>query len=114
MERGSVALADIALGLTGMLPTPRVKGHGNSHQRIEEGRIDDLTTMAKFGMLPTPAPRDYKGTNDINKMKEKILQGERAHQGQLANFIGVQTSSNSQLNPRFVIEMLGFPPNHKI
>jgi hypothetical protein len=31
----------------GMLPTPRVKGHGNSHQRIEDGKIDDLTTMAK-------------------------------------------------------------------
>lgn len=45
----------------GLLPTPRVNGHGNSHQRIKDGKIDDLTTMARFNMLPTPAARDYKG-----------------------------------------------------
>ena len=83
-----------------LLPTPRVKGHGNSHQRIEDGKIDDLTTMAKRGMLPTPRQRDWKGCeryrNDIPSFIEDKLK-----------IIG----KTSQLNPLFVAEMMGFPPN---
>jgi hypothetical protein len=62
-------------------------------------------------LLPTPATRDYKGCNSLEKMKSQIEDGERAHQGQLANFIAVQTGKTSQLNPRFVAEMMGFPPD---
>ncbi|NDG33310.1 hypothetical protein EB118_25000 [bacterium] len=72
---------------SGILPTPRVKGHGNSHQRIEEGRMDDLTTLAKMGMLPTPCADDNPAQN---------------------------TGKISQLNPLFVAEMMGFPTDWTI
>jgi len=70
--RWGVKLRDVVE--SGLLPTPRVKGHGNSHQRIEDGRIDDLTTMAKFGLLPTPSYYDYNTARlpeTFQKAKEK-------------------------------------------
>ena len=89
----------------GMLPTPRVKGHGNSHQRIEDGKIDDLTTMAKRGMLPTPTVNDMKNaTLPPSQLERQDSIVKRILQT-------TQTGSNSQLNPLFVAEMMGFPPN---
>lgn len=65
------------------------------------------------GMLPTPVARDYKGTNSMDH-----LQGKNGntitHDYQLPNYIKLKTGSNSQLNPQFVAEMMGFPPNWTI
>ena len=94
--------------VTGMLPTPRVKGHGNSHQRIEDSRIDDLTTMAKMGMLPTPLAGEYRDTGEKvkgNKYKQQNLTRT------IANNSAEWGGKNSQLNPPFVLEMMGFPPD---
>jgi hypothetical protein len=74
MERGSVALADIALGLT--------------------------------GMLPTPATRDYKGARSTEALKES----GRNQTNSLPDAFA-QTGKTSQLNPLFVLEMMGFPPD---
>lgn len=95
---------------SGMLPTPRVKGHGNSHQRIAEGRVDDLTTMAKMNMLPTPTATDWKGAyppTSINKFPARKNMMRNVYQHIEENY----NSKTSQLNPRFVAEMMGFPPN---
>jgi hypothetical protein len=89
-----------AMEFYGMLPTPRVKGHGNSHQRIEDGKIDDLTTMARFNMLPTPMASDCG---------EKVTGLE--NQDSLVKMAREATGQTSQLNPQFVLEMMGFPPN---
>jgi hypothetical protein len=95
----------------GMLPTPRVKGHGNSHQRIEDGKIDDLTTMARFNMLPTPMASDFKGAYRPESMENKT--GKVNREERLVN-IYLKTemeynSKTSQLSPQFVMEMMGFP-----
>jgi hypothetical protein len=74
MERGSVALADIALGLT--------------------------------GMLPTPATRDYKGARSTEALEE----AGRNQTNSLPDAFA-QTGKTSQLNPQFVLEMMGFPPD---
>jgi len=90
-----------------LLPTPRVKGHGNSHQRIEDGKIDDLTTMAKRGMLPTPMSNDWKGSaGPSENWKGKGDLAVQAHE-----IMNVPRGTTSQLNPLFVAEMMGFPPN---
>jgi hypothetical protein len=73
MERGSVALADIALGLTNQ-------------------------------MLPTPTRSDYNGRGNQPNWKGTDLVST-IHK---ATF---QTGTTSQLNPQFVAEMMGFPPN---
>jgi len=88
------------LDFNGLLPTPRVKGHGNSHQRIEDGKIDDLTTMARFNMLPTPMASDCG---------EKVTGLE--NQDSLVKMARETTGQTSQLNPQFVCEMMGFPPD---
>lgn len=86
----------------GMLPTPRVKGDGNSHQRIKDGRIDDLTTMARFGLLPTPTKSDYNARGNQPNWKGDDLV---SHIHRTTS----QTGTTSQLNPLFVAEMMGFP-----
>lgn len=88
----------------GLLPTPRVKGHGNSHKRIEDGRIDDLTTMAKFQMLPTPATRDWKGA----RTEEALEKAGRNHTNSLPDSFA-ELGKTSHLSPQFVLEMMGFP-----
>jgi hypothetical protein len=88
---------------TGMLPTPRVKGQGNSHQRIEEGKMDDLTTLAKMGMLPTPMASDCG---------EKVTELE--NQNSMVKITREITGKTSQLNPLFVAEMMGFPTDWTI
>ena len=61
------------------------------------------------GILPTPATRDYKGCNS-DKYLNRDTEGN-SHMDQLPNFIKSQTGETSQLNPRFVAEMMGFPPD---
>jgi len=56
-----------------------------------------LHHMANHHFLPTPQAEDWKGS------KKK-----RKGNTQLTETIGV----SSQLNPRFVAEMMGYPPNY--
>jgi hypothetical protein len=91
---------------SGMLPTPKVGGQGNSHQRMKEGRIDDLTTMARFGMLPTPATQNYKGASSIEALQKRGRLKAKADN--LADQFAVN-GKTSQLSPQFVMEMMGFP-----
>jgi hypothetical protein len=115
MEKGNSPFI-LGLGqqaMRGLLPTPTgmvgdayADNSPNSHLR----HTPNLATLASKGMLPTPATRDYKGANSMEH-----LRGENGtvmnHMGQLPNYIKFHTGQTSQLNPRFVAEMMGFPPN---
>jgi hypothetical protein len=59
-----------------------------------------------MGMLPTPATRDYKGARSTEALEES----GRNQTNSLPDAFA-QTGKTSQLNPRFVAEMMGFPPN---
>jgi hypothetical protein len=83
----------------GMLPTPRAQEIENSKQRIKENRIDSITTMAKLGMLPTPQAADG-GKLGGNENQDSLTKRAR-----------LETGTTSQLNPQFVMEMMGFPPD---
>jgi hypothetical protein len=54
---------------------------------------------------------DYKGGNSIDHLTRKDKKDGNSHQDQLPNYIKLTSGSNSQLNPRFVLEMMGFPPD---
>ena len=69
-----------------------------------------LDAVMFYKMLPTPATRDYKGANSLEHLKGENG-NKMTHENQLPNYIKLQTGSSSQLNPRFVAEMMGFPPN---
>lgn len=85
----------------GMLPTPVSAFDGRyadmKHVKGEKMRKSpSIATLAVAGMLPTPIYGDHKGSKKNRKGKS-----------QLTEAIG----ASSQLNPRFVMEMMGFPPN---
>jgi hypothetical protein len=110
----------------GLLPTPCVADTFGSPKRpnqitLKNGRYTRTSdnTGIQFGaklndvarLIPTPATRDYKGTNSLARLN--CENGNvMSHANQLPNFIKIQTGSSSQLNPRFVAEMMGYPPNY--
>jgi hypothetical protein len=80
-----------------------VKTHGNALQV-------SLKQMAKFGLLPTPTATDYKGAYpptsiNNNPARKNLLRNAYQYTGEEYH------SRDSQLNPRFAAEMMGFPPN---
>ena len=86
----------------GLLPTPTVMDQTNAtatmkSTQVKEGSMHSVTlnrAMA-MGMLPTPRVFAYKDSaTDRGKGN-----------------LGEVTGAGSQLNPRFVAEMMGFPPN---
>lgn len=66
----------------------------------------NLRQMARLSLLPTPASRDYKGARST----EALEASGRTATNILPDSFS-QNGGSSQLNPRFVAEMMGFPPN---
>jgi len=97
----------------GLLPTPSVMQMDyepkdgwiwmGNYWKDEKGkkRQTDLTTTVKMGMLPTPTCQDAKQKENSPSQQHKI--------NELS--IAVAGGTTSHLNPRFVAEMMGFPPN---
>jgi len=99
----------------GMLPTPNAfdwntarspeawdaakDKHGNALQV-------NLKQMATMKTLPTPTSSDHKGA----RKTETLHAAGRNQTNSLADTFG-ESGKTSQLNPRFVAEMMGFPVN---
>jgi len=84
-----------------ILPTP--------NSRDWKGRTGSNWTEQKSlpnELIPTPATRDYKGA----RSQEALNQANRNENNSLPDYFS-QTGKTSQLNPRFVAEMMGFPPD---
>jgi hypothetical protein len=100
----------------GLLPTPTLKNvTGGAVQVNENGKRQNkggtefsaqMHDLAKSGMLPTPATRDYKGAR-----KTETLEAAGRNETNSLPDAFAQAGKSSQLNPRFVAEMMGFPPN---
>lgn len=109
-ERPTIALA----AKMGLLPTPNASEAEkyttkyNPNSQMGKG----LTAMAMNDLLPTP--RANKVT-DINLNNKKLSERRKANLEE--NIAKVVTNcqqidgATSQLNPRFVAEMMGFPPD---
>jgi len=67
--------------------------------------MPNLATQV-IGMLPTPTTRDYKGA----RSEEALKAAKRTETNSLPDAFA-QSGKTSQLNPRFVGEMMGFPEN---
>ena len=86
----------------GMLPTVRARAAGgNCSNNREKGNLEDVIASI---MLPTPATRDWKGA----RSEEALEKAGRNHTNSLPDAFH-QPGKTSQLNPRFVAEMMGFP-----
>lgn len=73
-------------------------------EKNPNGLIDFLDF---HGLLPTPTARDWKGASTLENLQKK---GKKPHQGSLPDFFAL-TGKSFQLNPLFVAEMMGFPPD---
>lgn len=60
-------------------------------------------------LLPTPTASDTRGQNDYQKTLKRLSQGQRAHIGQLPNFLMVLIGYKGHVNPVFYEEIMGFP-----
>lgn len=90
----------------GLLPTP-ISGDWKGQLR-SDGTANMLSGKASLGLLPTPATRDYRGPNGENHMEKP---GGKRHMTQLPNALKFNHGMSGQLNPRFVGELMGFPPS---
>jgi hypothetical protein len=92
-----------------LLQTPRTAAaRGNCNNNRNKGNLEDVIAEMR-GFLPTPtAASDAKG--GCTRVNPKRQNDTLAHAMHAAT--GGQTGKTSQLNPRFVMEMMGFPPNH--
>ena len=91
-------------GIPKLLPTPtgqdniQVRGVGKATGK----RGTTLGGAAR--MWPTPATRDYKGSNS-----QKHLDKERGHHDQLPNAVKMTGETGGQLNPDWVSWLMGYP-----
>jgi hypothetical protein len=101
----------------GLLPTPTVAESWDikrprKDSNLQTGGRHAVTLMALgwSGLLPTPTTRDYKGGFAENS--EAFLARQKHSRGvPLPEKIQRMTDGKTgQLNPRFVLEMMGFPP----
>jgi hypothetical protein len=110
----SAGLHDLAKSK--LLPTPTVFDSTNASATMKSSQVKEgsmhsmtLTRMMDKGMLPTPTVSDMNAGRRGNQ--------PRANHNPLTNSLKdsvnyvEQTSKCSHLNPRFVAEMMGFPPN---
>jgi hypothetical protein len=88
----------------GLLPTPNTCDANNANNKDNHDvKRGYLRGFASMGMLPTPTLQDYtNSTFPPSQMKRGHVVGHLMREG---------ISPGSQLNPRFVAEMMGFPPN---
>ena len=88
---------------SGLLPTP------TTDERDAKYKQRGTNLRAAIKMLPTPTTRDYKGANSMEHLTRES--NNRNHHDQLPNAVKLATGKDSQLNPLFVEEMMGFPKN---
>ena len=71
-----------------------------------------LIRMLNKGMLPTPMAGDWKGANRPESMTASNgIDRTKNMRNIYIHLIHQYDSKTSQLNPLFVAEMMGFPPN---
>ncbi len=93
----------------GLLPTPTAMDSSGAtanmkSTQVKEGSMHSVTLSRalSMGLLPTPVKSDYTPRRPSENWKG----------GDLSSFINMEiTGKTSQLNPRFVLEMMGFPPD---
>jgi hypothetical protein len=115
--RWGVKLRDVVEN--GLLPTPTVMDTNCVDlEKIDQRRVRALAKgingngfgmtigeLANRNLLPTPLKDDWKGGTS----KERTDGGSR--ESELRHVIEKTVGNSSQLNPHFVMEMMGFPPD---
>jgi hypothetical protein len=97
----------------GMLPTPNAaEGYKSAKTYNPKSQMgSSLSAMAGSSMLPTPTVADSKHSTTKSESWDKRIAQKHLAETVLNPFVEKKGGKTSQLNPRFVAEMMGFPPN---
>ena len=97
----------------GMLPTANAaEGYKSAKTYNPNSQMGtSLSAMAGSGMLPTPTVADSKHSTTKSDSWDKRIEQKHLAETVLNPFIEKKGGKTSQLNPRFVAEMMGFPHN---
>ena len=90
-----------------MLPTPQARDWKGASGGVQKG--NDLPAIA-LKMLPTPTASEMKDSQLTSEQAKTLDKGGRVLR-RLGTLDMLPTGSSSQLNPRFVGEMMGFSVN---
>ena len=95
-------------GWSGKWPTPVADDTGLRKAKYSQG---GTALSLAIQIWPTPTRRDYKGANGFVRTQEKLLNGERAHMGQLPNAVqqSMEKAIGGTLNPMWVEWLMGWP-----
>lgn len=91
----------------GFLPTPTTQ---DFKRRGPNSKQQGLSEAAYKKLLPTPQARDYKGGRSSEALEALEASGRTITNS--LNDVFNQPGKTSQLNHRFVLEMMGFQPTH--
>jgi hypothetical protein len=95
----------------GMLPTPKVGGTEGYETRAKrqghQKAISHLEAFVEYHLLPTPMSNDWKG-----RQPTETWEGNSDLCSVVSKAEG--NGKTSQLNPQFVLEMMGFLPTHTL
>lgn len=105
----------IGLGrMVGLLPTPRanlINGCNLGSPELanrNKGNLEEVISQwIQEEMIPTPTARDWKGAASPESLEKR---GRIPEKNSLPDFFA-RTGKSFQLNPLFVAEMMGFPPD---
>lgn len=105
----------IGLGrMVGLLPTPRanlINGCNLGSPELanrNKGNLEEVISQwIQEEMIPTPTARDWKGAASPESLEKR---GRIPEKNILPDFFA-RTGKSFQLNPLFVAEMMGFPPD---
>lgn len=92
----------------GFLQTPNLRDYKSPNRVNSTSNYSMLNETIHKALLPTPAMSNYKGASSTEALENRGRLKPIADN--LADQFAVSGKS-SQLNPRFVAEMMGFPPN---
>ncbi len=105
-EKNPNGLTDF-LDFYGILPEPipdNTELENTDGNNLEESI---LQWLAEGQVMPTPPARDWKGAPSLENLKKR---GKIPQKNSLPDFFA-RTGKSFQLNPLFVAEMMGFPPD---
>lgn len=98
--------ADATMGAV-ISPNDTYRETSGLPRKVNRNGTDGSVGLARLvQLMPTPTTRDWKGASS----KEALEEAGRNETNSLPDYFA-QSGKSSQLNPLFVMEMMGFPPN---
>jgi hypothetical protein len=105
----TVSTTDIGTPLTQESKTKFLNNRKQKGLTAVPSALNQLRQMAYEGLLPTPTTHDSKHSTTKSPSWERRIEQKHLAETVLNPYIQETGGKPSQLNPQFVMEMMGFP-----